>query len=330
MVAAASRTGNSPRMIAPIGRLAPSPTGGLHLGHARTFLVAWLSARSAGGRIVLRIEDIDASRIRPGATEAAIIDLRWLGLDWDEGPDVGGPHAPYLQSERRDRYHAALENLRRRELVYPCTCSRAEIARSASAPHDGDEGPRYPGTCATRRAGDAGILAGRPFCWRFRTTSRSVSWRDLIRGPCTGDPSASGDFLVGRSSGEPAYQLAVVCDDAAMAVGQVIRGDDLMTSTPKQILLYEALGLGAPSFGHVPLVVGADGRRLAKREESIKLSTFRERGVEPARIVASIGRSCGMTLPGEGYTPSDLIRRFDLGQIPLSPWVASLDGLDQI
>ena len=282
-------------MTAPIGRLAPSPTGGLHLGHARTFLIAWLAARSAGGRMILRIEDIDASRIREGATEAAMGDLRWLGLDWDEGPDVGGPHAPYLQSRRRERYDAALEGLKRRELVYPCTCTRAEIARMASAPHDGEEGPRYPGTCSGRTAGDAAALGGKPFCWRFRTSSRLARWSDLVRGPCQGDLSREGgDFLVGRSSGEPAYQLAVVCDDALMGVNQVIRGDDLATSTPRQILLYEALNLACPDFGHVPLVVGQDGRRLAKRDESIKLATLRDRGVDPGQIVASVGHSCGI------------------------------------
>lgn len=323
-------SGTAPNSVAassPIGRLAPSPTGGLHLGHARTFLVAWLAVRSAGGRLVLRVEDIDASRIRPGATEAAISDLRWLGLDWDEGPDVGGAHAPYLQSERRDRYDEALETLKRRELVYPCTCSRADIARSASAPHEGEEGPRYPGTCSTRSVVDADSLAGRPFCWRFRTTSRPIPWRDLVRGPSIVDPSSSGDFLVGRSSGEPAYQLAVVCDDAAMAVNQVIRGDDLMASTPKQILLYEALGLETPSFGHVPIVVGLDGRRLAKRDESIKLSTLRERGLEPGQIVARIGRSLGMNFPSETAKPHQLLHLLDLGRLPRTPWVADVGDL---
>src|SRR5215831_13505013 len=153
--------GRSPR--APIGRLAPSPTGGLHLGHVRTFLIAWLAARSPGGRIILRIEDLDRSRVRAEARRTALVDLRWLGLDWDEGPDVGGPSAPYVQSERLEVYAGALERLKRAELVYPCTCTRADIERAAAAPHAEDEGPTYPGTCASRTAGDARSLAGRPF-----------------------------------------------------------------------------------------------------------------------------------------------------------------------
>jgi glutamyl-tRNA synthetase len=308
-----------------IGRLAPSPTGGLHLGHARTFLIAWLAARSAGGRMILRIEDIDASRIRSGATEAAIEDLRWLGLDWDEGPDVGGPHTPYVQSQRRDRYDVALDVLKARELVYPCTCTRAEIARAASAPHQGDEGPRYPGTCAARTAKDAEALAGRTFCWRFRTAPGLVGWRDLIRGELDLDPSGiGGDFLVGRSSGEPAYQLAVVCDDAAMGVTQVIRGDDLVTSTPRQILLYYVLGLALPQFGHVPLVLGRDGKRLAKRDDAIKLATLREAGIDRGWIVAKLGASIGIVGSIGSATPSNLVGRFDLGRIPSAPWVEEI------
>src|SRR3954469_15396892 len=146
-----------------VGRLAPSPTGGLHLGHARTFLIAWLAARGAGGRILLRIEDIDSARVRPGAASGALADLLWLGLDWDEGPDIGGPAAPYVQSERIGAYQETLERLKRSESVYPCTCTRADIERAGSAPHAGDEGPTYPGTCSGRMAGDATCLGDRPF-----------------------------------------------------------------------------------------------------------------------------------------------------------------------
>jgi glutamyl-tRNA synthetase len=151
-----------------VGRLAPSPTGGLHLGHARTFLIAWLAARHRGGRVVLRIEDLDASRVRDEACRSILQDLRWLGLDWDEGPDVGGPSAPYVQSDRLPLYHAALDRLKAAERVYPCTCTRAEIERAASAPHPEDEGPSYPGTCSNRCAADAEGLGDRPFAWRFR------------------------------------------------------------------------------------------------------------------------------------------------------------------
>ena len=254
-----------------VGRLAPSPTGGLHLGHARTFLLAWLAARSAGGRVVLRIEDIDVSRVRPEATQGAIDDLRWLGLDWDDGP--------YLQSERLADYELALDRLKAMGLVYPCTCTRADIARAASAPHAEDEGPSYPGTCAGRTVAEASRLENRPFAWRFRVSGGSVGWEDLLKGPIRVPPQ--GDFLVARSGGAPAYQLAVVCDDAAMGVNQVIRGDDLIASTPRQVRLYAHLGWKEPAFGHLSLVNGPDGRRLAKRDASLKLSTLRESGVDP-------------------------------------------------
>ncbi len=182
-----------------VGRLAPSPTGGLHLGHARTFLAAWLLARKSGGCIILRIEDLDTTRVRPGAAEGMIEDLRWLGFDWDEGPDVGGPHAPYVQSQRLGSIVEALERLKRLDLVYPCTCTRAEIARAASAPHAEDEGPSYPGTCAERDATDAAALTGRSFAWRFRVPNGAVAWRDLFQGSVAIDPSVvGGDFLVAR------------------------------------------------------------------------------------------------------------------------------------
>ena len=256
-----------------VGRLAPSPTGGLHLGHARSFLIAWLAARQAGGRVVLRIEDLDASRVRPEASTAALADLAWLGLDWDEGPHV--------QSERMNLYATSLDRLKRLGVIYPCTCTRGDIARAASAPHAGDEGPVYPGTCAGRTAEDADALIHdrRPFAWRFRVPAVPIAWDDLVLGPVASDPAqVGGDFIVARESIGPAYQLAVVHDDQAMGVTQVIRGDDLVPSTPRQLLLYKALGWPPPQFGHVPLAVGADGLRLAKRDGSIKLSTLRAVG----------------------------------------------------
>lgn len=313
-----------------VGRLAPSPTGGLHLGHARTFLIAWLAARSVGGRMILRIEDIDTSRVRPGMAQAALLDLCWLGLDWDEGPDVGGPHAPYEQSRRLDRFEAALARLRQAERVYPCTCTRAEIARHASAPHAEDEGPTYPGTCSGRSAADADTLtaAGRSFAWRFRVPGGVVGWEDLIRGPQALEPSRiGGDFLLGRMPGGPSYQLAVVVDDAAMGVNQVIRGDDLVTSTPRQLLLYDALGAPPPRFGHVPLAVGPDGRRLAKRDEAIKLGSLRAAGLDPRRLVGQIAVSCGWRAETEPIAPRDLIGQVDPLRIPADPWVVDSSQL---
>ncbi len=304
-----------------IGRLAPSPTGGLHLGHARTFLAAWLSARSLGGRILLRVEDLDTTRVRPEATPGALDDLRWLGLDWDEGPDLGGPSAPYVQSERLGLYDDALDRLKRLDCVYPCTCTRAEIARAASAPHAEDEGPSYPGTCSFRRASDALTLEGRPFAWRFRVPTREVGWNDLFQGRLVANPSiGGGDFLVARDGQGPSYQLAVAVDDASMGVNQVIRGDDLIPSTPRQVLLYEALGWTPPRFGHIPLVIGPDGRRLAKRDGSIKLSSLRTSGVDPLRLIGWLAMSLGMSDRVEPTSPSDWVSAFAMRRIPRTAW----------
>ncbi len=301
----------------PTGRLAPSPTGGLHLGHARTFLAAWLAARSQGGRVILRIEDLDASRARAEATQGAIDDLRWLGLDWDEGPDVGGPSPPYIQSQRLDRYNDALASLKAREMVYPCTCTRAEIQRMASAPHAEDEGPSYPGTCAYRSASDADTLGDAPFAWRFRVPDGPVAWHDLFQGRREGWPSLDGgDFLVARNGQGASYQLAVVADDASMGMTQVIRGDDLIPSTPRQILLYQAFGYRVPTFGHVPLVIGSDGRRLAKRDDAIKLATLRANGLHSRVLVGVLARSLGMDVPKHYYSIKDMIMAFDPARVP--------------
>jgi len=308
-----------------VGRLAPSPTGGLHVGHARTFLIAWAAARREGGRMILRIEDLDAARVRDEARAAALVDLRWLGLDWDEGPDVGGPLGPYVQSERRSIYDDALDRLKAAELVYPCTCTRADIERAASAPHPEDEGPTYPGTCSSRSAGDAQALGERAFAWRFRVATGPVAWDDLFLGPREFDPARlGGDFVVGRNAMGPSYQLAVVVDDALMGVTQVVRGADLVPSTPRQILLYRALGWTPPRFGHVPLVLGPDGRRLAKRDGSIKLSTLREQGADPRRLVGALARSCGWTDRIEPSGPIDWLDRYDPDSLPTDPCVMDL------
>jgi glutamyl-tRNA synthetase len=314
-----------------IGRLAPSPTGGLHLGHARTFLIAWLTSRNQGGRIVLRVEDLDATRVRPEASRAILVDLRWLGLDWDEGPDVGGPLGPYVQSERTCIYPAALDRLKAAEMVYPCTCTRADIARAAGAPHQEEEGPSYPGTCSHRSAGDADALCDRPFAWRFRVPPGPIAWQDFFMGRMEVDPARSGgDFIVARHTIGPSYQLAVVGDDAAMGINQVIRGADLVTSTPRQILLYQALSHPLPAFGHVPLAISPDGRRLAKRENSLKLSTLREIGADPRILVGSLIRSCGWCDAVIPSTPRDWIGRIEPARLSHQPWVVSTEWVDSL
>jgi len=311
----------------PTGRLAPSPTGGLHLGHARTFLVAWLATRSRGGRVIYRVEDLDAGRVRVDSIREAMLDLAWLGLDWDHGPDRGGPAAPYVQSDRQGLYEDALNRLKSQEFVYPCTCTRADIERAASAPHPEDEGPTYPGTCSSRSVADADGLPG-SFAWRFRVPPGRLAWDDRLRGRVELDPARlGGDFVVGRAGVGASYQLAVVVDDAAMGVTEVVRGDDLIPSTPRQILLYQALGCDPPSFAHIPLAVGPDGRRLAKRDGALKLATLREAGVDPHRLVGWLARSCGWSNEIERSPPAAWLDRFDLATIPADPWIIDLDDL---
>jgi glutamyl-tRNA synthetase len=307
-----------------VGRLAPSPTGAQHIGNARTYLVAWLAARSRGGMVRLRIEDIDSPRIKPGAAEQALDDLLWLGFDWD-GDIV-------TQTERVPLYDAALEELKQRELIYPCTCTRGDIAAAASAPHAEHEGPSYPGTCAHRRARDAAqhAEAGASFAWRFRVTE-SPAFTDLIAGAQHIDlKQTGGDFVVWKSAGTPAYQLAVVVDDAAMGVTEVLRGDDLLPSTPRQLLLYRALGLKPPAFAHVPLVVGEDGRRLAKRHGDTRLSALRAAGVRPEALVGLLAWSCGWLDRVEPVSARELVALAQLETIPKRPFVLTKESLLQI
>jgi glutamyl-tRNA synthetase len=305
------------RSAVPRGRLAPSPTGAQHVGNARTYLIAWLSARSQSGALALRIEDIDSPRIKAGAAEEAMADLRWLGLDWDGDPVV--------QTPRLALYDAALEQLKQLELVYPCTCTRSDIAAAASAPHAEHEPPTYPGTCSRRSACDAEQLAaaGTPFAWRFRVTD-SPTFTDGFLGETRIDLKLlGGDFVVWKSAGTPAYQLAVVVDDAEMGITEVIRGDDLVPSTPRQILLYRALGHEPPRFVHVPLVVGEDGRRLAKRHGDTRLSTLRDEGVKPESLLGLLAWSCGWLTRPEPITARELLPLFRLESIPRGPFVLS-------
>jgi glutamyl-tRNA synthetase len=298
------------------GRYAPSPTGALHLGNARTALLAWLHARAGGGAFVMRVEDLDAGRVRPGILERQLADLRWLGLDWDEGPDVGGPHAPYVQSARGALYDAALRRLAERGLLFACTCSRRDIARAASAPHAGDEGPRYGGACRGRilppdLPAYLGHGVGR-FALRLRVEPGTVAFHDGATGAQAFDPAAEGgDFVVRRRDGAAAYQLAVVVDDAAMRITHVVRGADLLSSTARQLLLYRALELAPPAFLHVPLVMGPDGERLAKRHGAASLAELRERGVSPESVVGWLAASAGLAADGEETTPAALLRRWD-------------------
>jgi glutamyl-tRNA synthetase len=300
------------------GRYAPSPTGDLHMGNVRTALLAWLFARSAGGEYVLRIEDLDQPRTRPGATERILDDLRWLGLTWDEGPDCGGPYGPYTQSERTAIYEDHLQRLQDAGLIYPCYCSRAEIAHAASAPQqDADDGlmeRRYPGTCrhltaAQRRQREAG---GRRPSLRFCVPDEcTVSFTDIIAGPQIQQvQQAVGDFIVRRSDGIFAYQFAVVVDDGLMRINQVVRGVDLLHSTARQILLFEALNFPVPTFAHVPLMLDEQGKRLAKRQSSEGIAPLRSAGATPAQIIRQLAATCGLVNPDTPISLSQLVQQY--------------------
>jgi glutamyl-tRNA synthetase len=295
------------------GRLAPSPTGYLHVGHARTFWTAWQRARDAGGALVMRMEDLDAERSRSSYAEAAIEDLRWLGIRWQEGPDKGGPYAPYVQSRRRSIYLAAWRRLLRRGYLYPCRCSRKDLENALGAPHervsalaqgslaggklDLEDDPIYPGTCR-RSLGNPTHLPGptsseiempNGFNWRFRVPDgEAVEFVDGNMGPqCFVAGVDFGDFVVWRRDGAPSYQLACVADDAAMGITEVVRGADLLKSTARQILLNRALGYRDPAWFHCRLVVDHNGRRLAKRHDSLSLHAMRQRGLTPMNILSA-------------------------------------------
>ena len=256
------------------GRLAPSPTGWLHLGHGRTFWIAQQRAEAAGGALILRNDDLDRARSRPEYVAAMIEDMQWFGLCWSEGP--------YRQSERMPHYIAAIEKLRALGFIYPCTCSRQDVLRALTAPHEGDDEPLYPGTCRSASPDHPRVGVN----WRFRVPDgATISFTDGALGIHTEVAGRDfGDFLVWRKDDLPSYQLACVVDDAGMQITEVVRGADLLTSTCRQLLLYRALGQREPAFFHCPLVTDAQGIRLAKRHDALSLRTLREQGCKPEEL----------------------------------------------
>lgn len=297
-------------------RLPPSPTGALHVGNGRTFLINWLLARQNGWRIVMRIEDLDGPRIKQWSIDQLQDDLRWLGLDWDDGP--------VLQSTRRDDHAAAVQKLIESGDAYPCICTRKDVERAASAPHAEDGSSMYPGSCRGRFASiaDAIKATGRPPVIRFRVPADSIiQWTDGFAGPQQYNvPQQLGDFVIAKADGSAAYQLAVVVDDAAIGVTHIVRGDDLLDSTPRQILVYQALGLAdkIPAYTHLPLLVGPDGRRLAKRHGDTRISYYRDCGITSRAMVAALARISGLTDVLES-SPIELVDRFMLSQLPHEP-----------
>jgi len=276
-------------------------------------MLGWLWARADGGEFLLRIEDLDTARARPELTDALLTDLDWLGLA------VDGP--PLFQSRRRDLYQTAFEKLRARGLVYPCFCTRAEIARAVAAPHGpADDGPRYPGTCLELSADESAERAqSRLPAWRFRPHPGPTEFRDRLHGTFVQDVAEEvGDFVLLRNDGVPSYHLAVVVDDAATGITHVLRGDDLLSSTPRQILLCQALGLPVPAYAHVPLLLGADRKRLAKRAGTPSLGELRERGVDRERLIGLLAGWAGLG-DGRPVSLAELVPGFTLDRLPRRP-----------
>ena len=299
-----------------VGRFAPSPSGRIHLGNMLCSLLAWLSARQKGGKVVLRIEDLDTARCKRAYAEQMIDDLLWLGLDWDEGPGVGGPEEPYWQSERTVLYEQALETLREKGLVYPCFCTRSEL-HAASAPHRSDGQAIYAGTCRALTAAERAEKALRRSpamrlvtpdeVWRF-TDGHMGTYEENLAAHC-------GDFLLRRSDGMFAYQLAVVVDDAAMGVTEVVRGSDLLSSTPRQMYLYDLLGLKAPEFYHFPLLLDAQGRRLSKRNADAGLDDLRGK-LTAEEILGRLAFLAGFNPGAEAKSAEQLLADFDWAKVP--------------
>jgi glutamyl-tRNA synthetase len=306
------------------GRFAPSPTGRLHLGNAWAAVLGWLWARSEGGEFLLRVEDLDTARSRPELTDALLADLAWLGLGFDG--------VPIFQSRRLELYRAAFERLRAAGRVYPCFCTRSEIARAVSAPHGpADDGPRYPGTCLGLSSEECAEKARtRPPAWRFRPHQGRTKVHDLLHGTFVQDVAREvGDFVVLRNDGVPSYQLAVVVDDADTGVTHVLRGDDLLGSTPRQVQLSEALGLPVPIYAHVPLLLGPDGKRLAKRAGTPSVAELRERGIAPERLVGLLAGWAGLG-DGQPVGLRELILRFALERLPRAPIAVDPGRVDAV
>ncbi len=300
------------------GRFAPSPTGSLHLGNLRTALVSWLAARAEGGEWLVRMEDLDRVTSSPQHERAQLTDLAALGMVPD-GVVV-------RQSERFDRYEAAIDTLRANGRVYECFCTRREIREAAQAPHGDVPDGAYPGTCRELTAEQLARLRGegrRP-AWRLRTEGERFTVDDLVAGHFEGGVD---DVVLRRNDGVPAYNLAVVVDDAAQGITQVVRGDDLLTSTPRQRLLQELLGLPQPQYAHVPLVLAPDGTRLAKRHGAVTLQDLAARGVSAAQVLSRLGFSLALCAADEPVTAAELVERFDMARVPRTPWSLSADDL---
>jgi len=339
------------------GRLAPSPTGAQHVGNARTYLTAWLAARFESGRIYLRMEDIDSPRIKTWAADQAIKDLQWLGLDWDpwtdqvnKGQVPNNDSSPYqephsgtkeesqrfwVQTTRTGLYQTLLEELIKRGKVYRCFCSRKDIQQAASAPHESADAVRYPDIC---RDADHPEDSTRPFAWRYRTEPKEINYLDGILGQLRCQVhTVLGDFVIAKSDGSFSYQLAATFDDQQMGVNQVVRGDDLYQSTFRQICLQSEFGWNRPNYFHLPLVVGPDGRRLAKRHGDTRLSVLQEKGKGPEELIGILACSLGFTSQPDPISAQDLLQKlqsrylaFPWDLIPKDPYILMPNTWNQL
>lgn len=310
------------------GRYAPSPTGYLHLGNARTALLAWWQARSQSGQFVMRVEDLDMQRSKPDMITANLEELRWLGLDWDEGPDVGGPYAPYLQSRRDHLYEAALGRLKRNGHLFDCYLSRKDLREVATAPHGQAAVYGERERKLNERLKSQKLEKGKLPSWRFRVEADIVSFEDGLAGRQELAASSQiGDFVVRRADEQWAYQLAVVVDDIAMNISDVVRGDDLLASTGAQLLLYQALGARPPQFTHVPLLLDSSGERMAKRKGSLTLTALRNAGIRPERVVGLLAYSLGMLETPQEISARELLSHFDPATLSHSPYRLTADKL---
>jgi len=296
-----------------VTRLAPSPTGYLHLGNALSFLLCWLAARKNNGIVHLRIDDIDPRRSRREYAGAIIRDIAWLGLDWD-GEKI-------FQSSRQSRYKSALSALKNQGAVYPCFCTRKELRSLAGAPHREDQGPPYPGTCATldKKTQKKLIASGKAYSLRLRCPDAPIAFEDIIQGQqLFTRQEYGGDFPIVRSDGVWAYQLATAVDDAEMGVNFIMRGRDLLTSTPRQIVIAQKLKFPIPQYAHIPLLLDGNGERLAKRHKALSLALLREQGVRPERITGILAMLAGINPMGFALAPWQLLDNFALNMIPKS------------
>jgi glutamyl-tRNA synthetase len=315
------------------GRFAPSPTGLLHIGNARTALAAWWATRRASGRFIYRVEDLDPPRVLAGAEEAALQDLQWLGIDWDEGPDVGGDFGPYRQSERLARYERALDRLAADGHLFPCRVTRRELREIASAPHGSSEQP-YPPELRPRELHPEwyGLARnGDDVALRFRVPDEVITITDLVQGGLRQHVATeTGDFVLRRRDGLIAYQLAVVLDDIDMQISEVVRGVDILDSVGRQVLLYRALGAPAPAFAHVPLVLNAEGEKLSKRDAGLTLRSLRKAGIHPEQVSGYLAWSMGLIPEPAAVSAHDLVGSFEWNRVSRSPHVVPPDVAERM